>query len=200
MKKKLMATAIGIMLFGLAACGGQQDSEESSAKPTEENNSPQTSAQASPGATETVSPVLEVPDDELPGTGNEHGLLGGEKVVLWNATESTETLEYTRPTGELLTRVWILSASTDARIKLDDGVLAGVTGCNNFTGNYQFSDDGAIKFSSIGSTKMSCTQEVMEIENRLLNVIRSAVRFVVNETELVIFSEDGQRLSFTQRQ
>ena len=93
----------------------------------------------------------------------------------------------------------MLKAANQARIKLDNGTVAGVTGCNNFTGNYQYSDEGNIEFSSIGSTKMSCSEEIMNIENHMLSVFRSAERFSVSETELVIFGQDGKQLSFTQK-
>ncbi|MEL6820068.1 MAG: META domain-containing protein [Pseudomonadota bacterium] len=198
MKKFLLATTTSVMLFGLAACGGQQESEDSSTNTSGAQESTQGAAEPTPQKSEDASLALEIPEDQSPEAEKPHGLLGGERVVLWNSTDNSQTLEYLRPTDELLTRVWMLKAANEARIKLDNGVLAGVTGCNNFTGNYEYNDEGKIEFSSIGSTKMSCSPEVMNIENRMLNIIRNAESFAVNETDLVIIGQDGQRLSFTQ--
>ena len=61
--------------------------------------------------------------------------------------------------------------------------IHGFAGCNSFFGQYIITDDGALKFDNIASTKMYCP-ETMEVETALLQALGNCSNFLVSDHSL----------------
>ena len=58
--------------------------------------------------------------------------------------------------------------------RLADGKASGHAGCNSWSANYDLEARGGIRLGPIASTEMACAPEIMEQEQRFLNVLRLA--------------------------
>ncbi|MEO0542801.1 MAG: META domain-containing protein [Pseudomonadota bacterium] len=211
MKKRLHAATAGLLLLVLSGCGGGEDNNESSSAPNGASQDPSAmqpdsetnTANSDDNAAGPVARIIEIPPEkveQIERLESDEIWHAEDKIVLWKARPASGVLDVLPPDEELIARVWALERNRDARIKLDEGVLAGVTGCNNVTGNYELGEDSRIEFVDIATTKMQCSEEVMEIESEMISVIRAAYFFTVNRTELVFFDAYGRRLVFEQLQ
>jgi heat shock protein HslJ len=63
---------------------------------------------------------------------------------------------------------------------LDDDRIAGSSGCNRFMGGYTLTGEG-LSFGALAGTMMACPEQQMEIEQRVLAVLREVIRFEVPE-------------------
>lgn len=80
----------------------------------------------------------------------------------------------------------------------DDGRAGGYSGCNSYGGSYEV--DGAnLTIGSVVSTRRACAdQAVMEQEQQYLQALALAQRFTLEDDQLQIFYDEGQRvLTFT---
>ena len=66
----------------------------------------------------------------------------------------------------------------------EHGALNGFAGCNIMNGTFTANDDGEITFGEIITTRMSCPDS--EMENSLLELLRTAERFSIKEDRLTI--------------
>jgi heat shock protein HslJ len=102
---------------------------------------------------------------------------------------------------------WVLTTYNDANpiddalptIQFEDGQISGTTGCNHYWGSYQITED-AISFGDIFHTEIGCMEPegVMDQERSYLDLLRSADRFELSESEkiLTIFAGSHQLLTF----
>lgn len=214
MKKLLLATTASVSLLALVACGGPEENNDRSSGPavpspetTTENASNQGNTGENPQANTAqqeasiAAAVVEIPEDKIEEVNNAPTSLidGAEQKIVFQDSDSLSHLEYTPPPEEVIVGVWVLENFEHARIKLENGYLAGVTGCNNFTGKYEVGTQYEIAFSSVGVTAMECGPKRMRIENELIKGIRAAVLFQVKRNRLVITDEFGGELVFTNR-
>ncbi|RYZ78344.1 MAG: META domain-containing protein [Proteobacteria bacterium] len=64
-----------------------------------------------------------------------------------------------------------------------DKRVSGSGGCNSYFGSYELQGDTGITFSKIGSTKMACASDVMQLERNLFDAFESVNGFrLVNDT------------------
>lgn len=85
--------------------------------------------------------------------------------------------------------------------------MAGFSGCNQFFGQYEHSDEsqhnqstqysqykGTLQFNAVGATKMACPS--MEIdEQSFLNVFAEAVTYEISEETLTFITSDNKVLA-----
>lgn len=77
----------------------------------------------------------------------------------------------------------------------DDGRVYGRAFCNSFNGRYQLQDD-LLSTSQFAGTMMLCSEQQMQHERTMLDVIGQAKRVEFNANgKLVIFAEDGRTLT-----
>lgn len=80
---------------------------------------------------------------------------------------------------------------------VEAGRVAGRGSCNRFFGSVEVSGE-SIKFSALGSTRMSCVEAVMLQESKYLKALEGAERFVFDEFVLLIYSKGlDEPLRFT---
>lgn len=103
--------------------------------------------------------------------------------------------------------IWVLTSYNDVHpidgalptMELEGGQVSGTTGCNHYGGSYQITGD-AISFEDFYRTEIGCTEPegVMDQERIYLDLLRSADRFVLSESEdvLTIFAGEHQILVF----
>jgi heat shock protein HslJ len=69
-----------------------------------------------------------------------------------------------------------------------DGGITGQAGCNLYFATCRL-DGEDLTISALGSTRKICPPTVMEHEDRFLSALKSARRMVINDAQLLIFSE-----------
>lgn len=83
---------------------------------------------------------------------------------------------------------------------VEAGRVAGHGSCNRFFGSVEISGE-SIKFSALGSTRMSCVEAVMMQESRYLKALEGAERFALNGSVLLIYSRGMDKpLRFTRQE
>ena len=71
----------------------------------------------------------------------------------------------------------------------------GNAGCNSFFGSYELQDNNVIAFSKIGSTKMACPNDVMQVEHQLLQVLEMTNKFALRNDTLILTRTDMSPLA-----
>ncbi len=71
--------------------------------------------------------------------------------------------------------------------------VSGNTGCNNFFGTYELSNQNGIKFSTLGMTKMACVGDNPEKE--YTDALEKASNYSLTATELILKDENGNTLA-----
>ncbi len=79
----------------------------------------------------------------------------------------------------------------------DDGSVRGSAGCNYYYGHY--SADAASINMSVGTTLMSCADEVLEQEDAYLDCLRSSVSYSVNGTIMEFYDASNQTILVFER-
>jgi heat shock protein HslJ len=64
--------------------------------------------------------------------------------------------------------------------------INGNGGCNSFFGSYELQGNNGITFSKIGSTKMACPNDVMEVELNLFKALESTNQFTLRNDTLIL--------------
>jgi heat shock protein HslJ len=98
---------------------------------------------------------------------------------------------YTTGSGDALTAA---SAEADATVEFDGSQASGTTGCNNFNGGYELSDDGAISFGPMASTKKACSDELNAQEAAVFSGFEDAARAEVADGDLQLLDSSGDVL------
>jgi len=71
-----------------------------------------------------------------------------------------------------------------------DKRVNGSGGCNSYFGTYQLQGDNGITFSKIGSTKMACTNDVMQVEYNFFQVFEKTNGFALRNDTLFLTRTD----------
>ena len=80
------------------------------------------------------------------------------------------------------------------RFDADTARVAGFAGCNRYFGTYTL-DSAALRFSSIGMTKMACAQG-MALEQQLAAALEATRRYQLGERELTLLNDAGAVAKF----
>ncbi|KPQ08111.1 MAG: Heat shock protein [Rhodobacteraceae bacterium HLUCCA12] len=80
----------------------------------------------------------------------------------------------------------------DDRVTIDfaEGRVSGISGCNRYTGPVTVSEDGAIAFGLLATTRMACAGDPPEIEDAFVEAIGTVDRFQVVRGDLVLLAGD----------
>ncbi len=79
------------------------------------------------------------------------------------------------------------------------GKVEGNGSCNRFFGDVEINGD-AIRFGPVGSTRMACSEAVMNQETKYLKALQAAERFERKEQYLLIYSKNAPKpLLFTRK-
>ena len=73
--------------------------------------------------------------------------------------------------------------------------VIGNGGCNSFFGSYELHGDHGITFSKVGSTKMACPNDVMQIENQLFHAFELTNKFTLGNDTLLLTKSDKSPLA-----
>lgn len=76
-----------------------------------------------------------------------------------------------------------------------DGRVAGVSGCNRFTGPYEAKGKDKVRIGPLATTRKMCPEALMDIEAKTLAALSAARRYQKDETSAVILSGAEQRLT-----
>lgn len=79
-----------------------------------------------------------------------------------------------------------VTTSTPIYLNFADNKLSGNTGCNTVNGNFTIMNTTQIKFSQLASTRMMCDRYDMKIENEILEVLKTADNFTINDGKLML--------------
>ena len=71
----------------------------------------------------------------------------------------------------------------------------GNGGCNSFFGSYELQGDNGITFSKMGSTKMACPNDIMEIERQLFQAFEMTNKFTLRNDTLFLTKTDMSPLA-----
>lgn len=86
-----------------------------------------------------------------------------------------------------LTNLGQKETSSNRPIYLDlseNGKVSGFIGCNRLTGTYIIKNDDQIEFSQLGTTRMACGIEEMELESQLLEQLSVTNNFIIENGTL----------------
>jgi len=83
--------------------------------------------------------------------------------------------------------------SLDLLLDPVSGKINGFSGCNNFNGIYERSDENELLFSKIASTRKYC-ESTQEVENAFLKALEKVRSYRVSENQLELFDENHSRL------
>ena len=87
----------------------------------------------------------------------------------------------------------VTSVLLGSTITLDfaaDGSLSGNSGCNTYKGSYTVTGD-QITIGPLASTRMACSQELMDQESQYLAALGSAATYQIKDTGLELRMKDG---------
>jgi heat shock protein HslJ len=115
------------------------------------------------------------------------------ELVRWNLAPNSKGEVRTRqiPQGDNSNPIQIIFDANGERI-------SGSTGCNRFTAHIS-EDARGFTLDQIGSTKMACTPQRMELENDFLYELNDYRSIVRNGDQLLIIGADREVLSFMQK-
>ena len=66
----------------------------------------------------------------------------------------------------------------------------GNGGCNSFFGSYDLQAGNGISFSKIGSTKMACAPDIMQVEYKLFQAFEMTGKYTVSNDSLFLMNKD----------
>jgi heat shock protein HslJ len=127
----------------------------------------------------------------------------GDQLTLSGA-DNNKLLVYKTQTQDLAGTSWevlgynngkqaVISVLLGSTITLDfaaDGSLSGNSGCNTYNGSFTVTDD-QITIGPLASTRMACTQELMDQESQYLAALGSAATYQIKDTGLELRTKDG---------
>jgi putative lipoprotein len=74
-----------------------------------------------------------------------------------------------------------------------EGAVAGMAGCNRFTGSYTIEDE-TLEFSPLAATMMACPDPQMQVEQFLFAALGQVRGFARNRVDLVLSDAEGAPL------
>ena len=74
-----------------------------------------------------------------------------------------------------------------------DGKVAGSTGCNRYFGNYT-RNDTALDVSPLGSTKMMCMENAMEIEDAFIAAMADVKGWKLQDDDLILVDASNKSI------
>ena len=83
------------------------------------------------------------------------------------------------------------SGDSAATAKFDGTSVAGTTGCNQYSANYELSGDGAITVGDTRSTRMACPGDLAPQEQAMLAGLTNSARAVIADADLQLLGENG---------
>jgi heat shock protein HslJ len=83
---------------------------------------------------------------------------------------------------------------TELSVNFDEEAVAGLAGCNNYTGGYEV-DGENISFGPLATTRKFCSdpEGTMEQESEFLAALEGATRFEIQGSRMDMYFEDGAR-------
>lgn len=86
-------------------------------------------------------------------------------------------------------------ANTRATIEFRDGRVAGMTGCNSFSGIGAI-DGARVRFGAVMSTQIGCAPALMQQEAQFIDLLRPVMRWRIDASgALIIEAPDGRSLT-----
>src|SRR5688572_23455944 len=133
-----------------------------------------------------------------------HGILWGLLILFFSGCGSTANLN---PLSTLTAKPWVLSSFLGAEPDLskfstgvptlsflDGGRLAGFAGCNNFSGEFELGEPGAIKLDPGAMTRKACPGNG---ENEFLAEFEKAKNFKLEKEKLILMDGTTELMSFS---
>ena len=78
-----------------------------------------------------------------------------------------------------------------------DQRVSGSAGCNSYGGSYRLMSKEGIRISGISSTKMACSAQLMEQENRFLSILRAVEGYnFYSDGGFSLVAPDGRAIRF----
>lgn len=105
--------------------------------------------------------------------------------------------------ANLTTPVWALSTLMDKELVpgsgitaqfTSDGKISGSAGCNQYSGTYTTSGTSMQISSTLSSTRMTCSQEIMDQETAYLKALGEIKVYTVSVTELILSDGNNKNL------
>ncbi|WP_067835115.1 META domain-containing protein [Nocardia lijiangensis] len=144
--------------------------------------------------------------------------LDGDTLTLQN-NEQTVTLldkKVARPDKPLRGTTWVVNGliTPDAHVRsqaiddakptlviAEDGAVSGSAGCNRLTGTatVEPGQDGEKVTFRLGTTKMMCPPEVMEVETAVLRALDGTTTATIDADVLTLRNDNGHGLTLTAR-
>ncbi|HSG81387.1 MAG TPA: META domain-containing protein, partial [Gemmatimonadota bacterium] len=77
-------------------------------------------------------------------------------------------------------------------IEITEGQISGSAGCNRYFGDLEESSPGQVSIGALGSTRMACPGDVMELETRYLTALANvqSYSFLAGQLALTYRSDD----------
>lgn len=78
-----------------------------------------------------------------------------------------------------------------------DNIVIGFLGCNQLTGKYFIEKGDKIKFNYLGLTRLACRDKEMEMEGRVLKLLKTADNFSIEKGALILKNASTPLATFT---
>ncbi|SEW04649.1 META domain-containing protein [Kaistella antarctica] len=99
------------------------------------------------------------------------------------------------PTAETINKKWELISlegreiTTSKPVFIDfdaNNKITGFAGCNTLNGNYMVKNGTQINFTQVASTRMMCAPYDMNVEKEVMDVLKTADNFTLNNGQLML--------------
>ena len=77
-------------------------------------------------------------------------------------------------------------------IAFDGARIAGLGGCNRYTGQVQETAPGTVAVGPVASTKMACPPPAMDVESRFFSVLAQVTQYRLAGPRLVLSGPSGE--------
>ncbi|HKL71697.1 MAG TPA: META domain-containing protein [Marinilabiliaceae bacterium] len=138
-----------------------------------------------------------------------HYSIKGETLILKNETETlhqfTKSINYPNNIEEKYWKLKIVNGKEVSmseyqereiffRLKSDENIAVGFSGCNHFQGSYTLDALNKIHFNPMSSTKRACPNlDINEAE--IFQIFELADNYLINSDILLLKTKDGQNLA-----
>lgn len=79
-----------------------------------------------------------------------------------------------------------VNTSEPVYLNFGNNKITGQTGCNTVNGTFTVTNNTQVRFSQLASTRMMCAPADMNVENQLLDVLKTADNFTLNNGKLML--------------
>ena len=80
-------------------------------------------------------------------------------------------------------------------LDIADDRISGSGGVNKYFGSYTV-DDGIIKMSNVGSTKMMGPEDLMKVEEKYFSILQNVTSFEIWDSGILVLNSDTGSLTF----